>query len=71
MQLITISNQFNGAEAQLMRSRLEAAGFHPFLKNEIAGTMFEGYIMGAGGIEVQVPETEAVEAREFLESKSE
>jgi hypothetical protein len=71
MQLVTISNQFNAAEAQLVRSRLEAAGFHPFLKDEIVGTLFEGYIMGAGGIGVQVPEDEAADAREFLEAKSE
>ena len=71
MELITVSNLFNAADAHLVRSRLEAAGFHPFLRNEIAGTLFEGYIMGAGGIQVQVPEDEAVAVKEFLESKAE
>jgi hypothetical protein len=71
MQLVTVSTAFNPADAQLTRSRLEAAGFHPFVKNEIAGMVFEGYVMGVGGIEVQVPEDEIAEAREFLESSTE
>ncbi len=68
MELVTISTQFNPAEAQLVRSRLDAAGFHPFVKNEIAGMVFEGYTMGVGGIQVQVPEDEVEEAREFLKA---
>lgn len=71
MELVTISTQFNPAEAQLVRSRLEAAGFHPFVKNEIAGMVFEGYTMGVGGIQVQVPEMEADDAREFLKTPAE
>jgi len=71
MELITISTAFNPADAQLTRSRLEAAGFHPFIKNEIAGMVFEGYVMGVGGIQVQVPEDEAAEVKEFLESSTE
>ena len=71
MELVTISTAFNPADAQLTRSRLEAAGFHPFVKNEIAGMVFEGYVMGVGGIQVQVPEDEVAEARVFLESSTE
>lgn len=71
MELVTISTAFNPADAQLTRSRLEAAGFHPFIKNEIAGMVFEGYVMGVGGIQVQVPEDEAAEVKEFLESSTE
>lgn len=71
MQLVTISTVFNPADAQLTRSRLEAAGFHPFVKNEIAGMVFEGYVMGVGGIQVQVPEDEVAEVKEFLESSTE
>ena len=36
MKLVTIATSFNLAEAQLIRSRLEAAGFHPFIANENA-----------------------------------
>lgn len=71
MDLVTISTAFNPADAQLTRSRLEAAGFHPFIKNEIAGMVFEGYVMGVGGIQVQVPEDEVAEVKEFLESPAE
>jgi hypothetical protein len=71
MELVTISTAFNPADAQLTRSRLEAAGFHPFIKNEIAGMVFEGYVMGVGGIQVQVPEDEVAEVKEFLESPAE
>lgn len=68
MELVTVSTQFNPAEAQMIRARLEVAGFHPFVKNEIAGMVFEGYTMGVGGIQVQVPDHEAADAREFLKS---
>lgn len=71
MELVTVSTQFNPAQAQLVRSRLEAAGFHAFVKNEIAGMVFEAYTMGVGGIQIQVPETEATDAREFLEKSAE
>lgn len=68
MELVTISTAFNPADAQLTRSRLEAAGFHPFVRNEIAGLVFEGYTVGVGGIQVQVPEDEVADAKEFLET---
>lgn len=71
MELITVSTSFNPADAHLTRSRLEAAGFHPFVKNEIAGMVFEGYTVGVGGIQVQVPDDEVVDAKEFLEAPAE
>jgi len=67
MSLITISRAFNPAEAQLVRSRLEAAGFHAVVTNELSALSLDGYAMAAGGILVQVPETEAAEAKQFLE----
>ena len=71
MELVTISTAFNPADAHLTRSRLEAAGFHPFVKNEIAGMVFEGYTLGVGGIQVQVPADEAEEVKAFLEAPAE
>lgn len=68
MQLITLHTAFNPADADLVKSQLEAAGFHPFLKNDIAALSLEGYGLTAGGILVQVPETEAAEAKAFLEA---
>ncbi len=66
--LTTVQTAFNPADAHLVRSRLEAAGFHAVVTNELSALSLDGYSMAAGGILVQVPESEAAEAREFLES---
>ena len=66
MQLITVFSAFNPFEAQMVRSRLDAAGFHPFVAGELAALCTEGYGMAVGGVRVQVPESEAMDAREFL-----
>jgi hypothetical protein len=68
MSLVTIFSAFNPADAQLVRSRLEAAQFHPIVTHELSALSLDGYAMAAGGILVQVPDVEAVEAREFLAS---
>ncbi len=66
MDLRTVHRSFNPADAQLVRSRLEAARFHPVVVNELSALSLDGYAMAAGGILVQVPEAEAAEALEFL-----
>jgi hypothetical protein len=66
MELVTVFTAFNSAEAHLARSRLDAAGFHPVVKNELSALSMDGYSLAAGGILVQVPDAEADEAREFL-----
>ncbi len=71
MNLITIHTAFNPADAQLVRSRLEAAEFHPFIKNELSALSLDGYALAAGGILVQVPEDEASDARELLNAPAE
>jgi hypothetical protein len=43
MDLVTIFTAFSPAEAQLVRSRLEAAGFHPFVANELSALSIDGY----------------------------
>jgi hypothetical protein len=68
MNPTTIFKAFNPAEAQLVRSRLEAAGFHPFVADELSAFSIDGYSMAVGGIRVQVPESEAADAKEFLET---
>lgn len=68
MKLVTVYQAFNPADAGLVRSRLEAAGFHPFVAHETSALSMDGYAMAAGGILVQVPETEAAEAHAFLTS---
>jgi hypothetical protein len=66
MAIGTIYRAFNPADAHLVRSRLESAGFHPFVTNELSALSMDGYALAAGGILVQVPEEEAAEAQEFL-----
>lgn len=66
MELVTIFKAFNPAEAQLVRSRLDAAGFHAIVAHELSALSMDGYALAAGGIRVQVPEVEAAEAKEFL-----
>jgi hypothetical protein len=68
MNLVTVYQAFNPADAGLVRSRLEAAEFHPVVAHETSALSMDGYAMAAGGILVQVPENEAAEAREFLTS---
>ena len=66
MNLVTVFTAFNPAEAQLVRSRLEAAEFHPFVADE-----FWAFSIATGGIRVQVPEDEAADVREFLNAPAE
>ena len=68
MSLVTVQTAFNPADAQLVRSRLEAAGFHPVVAHELSALSLDGYALAAGGILVQVPAGEAEEAKEFLTS---
>ena len=68
MQLVTVFMAFNPAEAQLVRSQLEAAGFHAVVKNELSSLSMDGYALAAGGILVQVPEDEVADARELLDA---
>jgi len=66
MKLVTVLTAFNPAEAQLARSRLEAAGFHPFVAHEDAALSMDGYALAVGGILVQVPDDEVADAKELL-----
>jgi hypothetical protein len=68
MKPVTIYKAFNPADAQLVRSRLEVAGFHPFVADEMAALSMDGYALAAGGIRVQLPESEFAAAREFLDT---
>ena len=54
-------------DAQMKRSRLETAGFHPTLTNEDAA-LWLGTAITIGGILLQVPEAEAADAKDFLDA---
>ena len=68
MQMVTVFTAFNPADAHVVRSCLDAANFHPVVMHELSALSLDGYAPAAGGILVQVPDTEAEEAREFLKS---
>jgi len=65
MPLVTISKELSDTDAQMKRSRLEAAGFHPTLANENVALCL-GTAITTGGILLQVPADEADDAKEFL-----
>jgi hypothetical protein len=67
MKLVTVYRSFSSADAQLIRSRLEAAGLDAMVINELSGLNIDGYAMAAGGIQVQVPEDQVADAREIIE----
>ena len=70
MNLVTIATSFFLAEAELVRSRLEAANFHPFVANEMAAGWLGG-TSTATLLRIQVPEDEAAEAAAFLAAPAE
>ncbi len=68
MKLVTAYKAFTSIDAQMMASRLEAAGFHPFVADEYTAANIVG---GAVSIRVQVPESEFAEVRTFIDSPAE
>ncbi len=66
MELVTVYTAFNAADAQLVRSRLEAAEIEAIVSDEIASLSMEGYSMAAGGIRIIVPEDPESEARALI-----
>jgi hypothetical protein len=68
MQLVTVYQAFSPADAHRVRAQLDAAGFHPTVAHELSALSMDGYSMAAGGILVQVPETEAADAKELLDT---
>ena len=70
MKLVTVYRTFSSADAQLIRSLLEARDIPAMVADEASALSMEGYSMTTGGIRVQVPEEQAADARELIESKS-
>ena len=68
MKLVTVFKGWNLNEAELVCSRLEAAGFHASMVNEYAANMFGGSTNALSPVSVQVPESEAADAKEFLDA---
>ena len=68
MGLVTVFKSFNPAEAQLIRSRLDAAEIQAVVNHELAALSMEGYSMTTGGVLVQVADEDAADARELLDA---
>ncbi|MBI4660986.1 MAG: DUF2007 domain-containing protein [Verrucomicrobia bacterium] len=66
MQLTTVFQTFDPTEAELVRSRLEAAGFPVQVTEEHSGLPS----MATGAILVQVPKAQAEEAQTLVDSTS-
>lgn len=66
MKPVTVFQSFSAAEAQLVRSRLEASGYEAEVVHELASLSMDGYSMATGGILVQVPDDQASEARALV-----
>ena len=68
MRLVEVYNTFSPADAHLVCSSLQSAGFTASVTNEIASLSLEGYALASGGIRVVVPEPEYDEARAFIQT---
>lgn len=67
MNLETVYTALSAADAQLVCSRLQAAGIEARVSDEIASMSMEGYSLAAGGIRIQVPSAQAETARTLVE----
>lgn len=65
---VTIYRALNIAQAQLVCSRLQAAGFDAVVSHELAALSMEGYSLSTGGVRIEVPSDQAEEAQAFLNS---
>ena len=70
MKLVEVYNTFSPADAHLVCSSLQAAGFGARVTNEIPALTLEGYSLATGGVRVVVPEEEYEEARAFIDEHS-
>jgi hypothetical protein len=68
---VMVYHSLNIADAQLVRSRLEAAGFLASVSHELSALSLDGYSLAAGGVRVIVPASQAEEARRFLDESIE
>ncbi len=71
MNLVTVYRTFSPADAQLIRSMLDAAEVPAIVTHELSSLSLDGYAMAAGGIRVEVPEEHVELARELIETKAE
>jgi hypothetical protein len=66
--LVTLASYLSGAEAHLIRARLEAEGIRVYVNEEQTSDWLMP--IGLGGIKLEVPERDVERARELLDSLS-
>lgn len=71
MKLVTVYKTFSPADAQLIRSMLDAADISATVAHELSALSLDGYALAAGGIAVQVPEDQVETARELITTTAE
>ncbi|HYE31226.1 MAG TPA: hypothetical protein VEH27_07355 [Methylomirabilota bacterium] len=70
MDRAIVFKSLDPAAAELVCSRLRAAGFHAEVEHELSATTATGWTLGAGGIRVAVPAGEAVDAKALLDAEN-
>jgi hypothetical protein len=66
MEFITVFQTLNPAEAELVSTQLEAAGFEVTIANEYSALTLPAAM--SSGVRVQVPEAQANDARALLDA---
>ena len=69
MSITTVFRAFSPAEAQVVKTYLEAAGIPTVVLHETASLTTEGYTGATGGVRVQVPDDRVEEAKTLLAAK--
>jgi hypothetical protein len=67
MENVVIFRTFDLAEAQLVRGRLEGAGFQAEVTHENSSANFD---VAGGGVRVTVPQEQAAEARALIQASN-
>ena len=70
MRLVEVYNTFSPADAHLVCSSLQSAGFGARVTNELPALTLDGYSLASGGVRIVVPEEEYDEARAFIEEQA-
>jgi hypothetical protein len=65
-QFVTVASFWNALEAHMVRSRLEAEAIHAYVTEELARTALWGMVNDAGGVKLQVAESDVPRARLIL-----
>lgn len=66
MEMVYIRTVFEPVTAQLLRSRLDAAGIPAEVTHELSALSTDGYSLATGGIGIKVPAEYLDAARELL-----